>query len=183
MRYIFLLYFSVWNLFGLLTVQKGQIENMHYSFKNRNIVISAQLKNVHKKEIKKAVNVNQELMFIYRVDLCRDVSGWFDEVIERSSIKKKIIYKELTDQYIAVTRTEDGRKTVEKRLFASFDEAFKWLTEIKRTFELKKRIMESFKKGGALYIRLRVRLARKHYFFIIPVDVYTPWERVWIKPK
>lgn len=128
------------------------------------ILVSFKLAQDLNDDIRAAIHSGLVVSFIYKVDLRRGSSVWFDRTIASAEVRATVKYDNLTRRY-QMTRTVDGRM---ERADTTDNEtvAWNWLTaQFDRLPLFRSLALES---NSEYYVRVRAHTAPRNASFVWP---------------
>ena len=115
-------------------------------------------------DIRTAIHSGMLVSFIYKVDLRRGSSVWFDRTIASAVVRATVKYDNLTRRY-SLTRTVDGR--IERPETTDNENvAWAWLTSEFDRMPLFRSV--ALETNGEYYVRVRAHTAPRNASFVWP---------------
>lgn len=130
------------------------------------ILVSFKLEQELNDEIRTAIQSGMTVSFVYKVDLRRGSSVWFDRTLASAEIKATVRYDNLTRRY-DLRRYVDGRMALGGAITTDSEEvAWKWLTEEFEKMPLFRSL--SLENNAEYYVRVRAHTAPRNAGFVWP---------------
>jgi hypothetical protein len=115
-------------------------------------------------DIRSKIHSGMLVSFIYKVDLRRGSSVWFDRTLATAVVKASVRYDNLTRRYF-LTRTLDGRMERPENT-DSEEVAWAWLTSQFEKLPLFSSV--ELESNGEFYVRVRAHAAPRNAAFVWP---------------
>lgn len=153
-------------LFSLLAAAppEGQILQVAPLTRGDEVLVSFKLAQEPTEEIRSAIHSGLTVSLVYKVDLRRGSSVWFDRTIDSKVVTATVRFDNLTKKY-DVRRTIDGRidraDSMERE-----DAAWAWLTNQFERLPLFR--SESLEVNAEYYIRVRAHTTPRIMSFVWP---------------
>lgn len=128
------------------------------------VLVSFKLAQDLTEEVRTAIHSGMTISFIYKVDLRRGSSVWFDRTLASVVVRATVRYDNLTRRY-HITRTLDGRMEVADTT-DSQDVAWNWLTNQFDRMPLFSSV--PLESNGEYYVRVRAHSAPRNAPFVWP---------------
>ena len=128
------------------------------------VLVSFKLAQELTDDIRAKIHSGMLVSFIYKVDLRRGSSVWFDRTLESATVKATVRYDNLTRRYY-LTRYLDGR--MERPDTTDREEvAWAWLTTQFERLPLFSSV--TLESNGEYYVRVRAHAAPRNASFVWP---------------
>ena len=128
------------------------------------VLVSFKLAQDLTEEIRAVIRSGMFVSFVYKVDLRRTSTGWFDRTIASAEVRATVKYDNLTRRY-SLRRTLDGNmdgaETTDKE-----EIAWTWLTGQFERMPLFRSV--SLESNGEYYVRVRAHTAPRNAAFVWP---------------
>jgi hypothetical protein len=128
------------------------------------VLVSFRLAQEITEEVRTAIHSGMTVSFIYKVELRRGSSVWFDRTLASAVVRATVRYDNLTRRY-NISRTLDGGNIVEQTT-DSLDVAWAWLTNNFEKLPLFSSL--SLESNGEYYVRVRAHSAPRNAPFVWP---------------
>jgi hypothetical protein len=128
------------------------------------VLVTFKLNEALNEDIRAAIHSGMTISFVYKVDLRRGSSVWFDRTIASAVVTATVRYDNLTRRY-HVTRMLDGR-TDRAETTDREEEAWGWLTAGFDKLPLFRTI--SLEYNGEYYVRVRALTTPRNAAFLWP---------------
>lgn len=162
---------SVWNLFGLLTIPKGQITDLQTRCPEGVLLLSGTMGRLDERALLDSLKAGEQIDFYYQLEFCREREVWFDEVLQVFEFRKSLAYNNLTDQYFASFFEEERKK--EEIILGDYYHGREWLITLNDL-----PVRTTFKPDPKCYLQMRVVIKKRRLLFVLPLETVTPWRRV-----
>lgn len=128
------------------------------------VLVSFELQQELTDEVRTTIRSGMAVSFIYKVDLRRSSSIWFDRTLASAVVKATVRYDNLTSRYL-LTRTLDGR--MERPDTTDSEEvAWRWLTDQFDRLPLFSSV--PLESNGEYYVRVSAHAAPRNAAFVWP---------------
>jgi hypothetical protein len=154
----------------------GVIHNLKSKLTDRELLVFYQLRGAVNDEAWRVINSGDRLIFDYDVQLVEEHRFWFDRKLAQISLSNSVKLDTLTSQY-HLQRQLNG-EMVETRTTTRNEEVEKWLTEIENLRVINR---ASLSPRSSYLLQVRAHLKSDFIFYIVPWEVYTPWESTKIR--
>ncbi len=170
MKTSLILFLSVWNLFGLLSTHRGTIEDLAYHCVDRQIVVDCRVNNLDGDAIREGIEAGEIFDFSFQAQLYLDRKLWFDSASTSATVTHQLSFNNLTGQYSG--REIIGDKKIKEHIFVDFNDALRWLMRFSVRLDRSDDVV-----NDNMYLRVRVLQQKKHFLYVLPYEVATPWEK------
>ncbi|MBP7867020.1 MAG: DUF4390 domain-containing protein [Acidobacteria bacterium] len=171
MHHALLAFLSVWNLFGLLSSEKGEITQLNATFANGGVNVLCRMTGLDRGLLWKSLASGEEVVFTFHLGFYRERRFWFNETLHEVDVNQSLSYNNLTRQFLG--RSEGlGRSEV---LFGDLDSALQWLST------LKGRITPPDFAGwqkSTIVLQVKVLMEKRRLLFVVPYETVSPVKRV-----
>lgn len=166
---------SIWNFFGLLSSEKGEVAELTCACREDFLQIDCRLGKIGAGELWTELSAGDEIHFVYRLWLTRKTPSWFQETVMDIEIHKYLKYNNLSRQFIG--RSKMGGTVLEDVLFDALDGAVGWLMSLQRV-KVYARPQDWRKVDGQ--IKARALLGKRRLLYLIPYEVSTPSKKAQV---
>jgi hypothetical protein len=128
------------------------------------VLVSFKLAQELNDDIRATIHSGLLVSFIYKVDLRRGSSVWFDRTISTAEVRATVKYENLTRRY-HMTRTVDGRM---ERADTTDNEAVAWAWLTAQFDRLPLFRSVSLETNSEYYVRVRAHTAPRNASFVWP---------------
>jgi hypothetical protein len=150
--------------FVALALPAGQAVHVTPLPRDGQVLVSFKLDLELTDDIRSKIHSGMLVSFIYKVDLRRGSSVWFDRTLATAVVKATVRYDSLTRRY-NLTRTLDGR--MERPETTDSEEvAWAWLTSQFEKLPLFSSV--TLESNGEFYLRVRAHAAPRNASFVWP---------------
>lgn len=144
------------------------------------VLVSFKLAQELTDDIRAAIHSGMVVSFVYKVDLRRSSTVWFDRTISSAEVRATVKYDNLTRRY-SMVRYIDGR--IDRPETTDSEEvAWKWLTAQFDRLPLFRSV--SLERNGEYYVRVSAHTAPRNASFVWPWqgdDVVGLTKFTWIR--
>jgi hypothetical protein len=134
--------------------------------RDEQIYVSFRLEQELTDEIRATIHSGMTVSFVYKVDLRRGSSIWFDRNIASTEVRASVRYDNLTRRY-TLSRSMDGRMGMGGVETTDSEEvAWKWLTNDFEKLPLFRSL--TLESNGEYYVRVRAHTAPRNASFVWP---------------
>jgi hypothetical protein len=156
----------VWLSLAALFGAPGQILEVAPLPRDGQVLVSFKLGEAFTDEVEAAVHSGLTVSFVYRVDLMRGSTVWFDRTLASAVVTATVRYDNLTRKY-HITRTLDGR--IERaETTASKEFVRDWLTTDFERLPLFRSV--TLQTNRVYYVRVRAHTTPRNAAFLWPCD-------------
>ncbi len=149
-----------------LLAASGQILEVTPLPRDGQVLVSFKLGEAFTEEVDAAVHSGLTVSFVYKVDLRRGASGWFDRTLASTVVTATVRYDNLTRMY-RITRMLDGR--IERAETTASKEVVRdWLTANFDRLPLFRTV--PLQPNSEYYIRVRAHTTPRNAAFLWPWD-------------
>lgn len=152
----------------LVSVASAAAQTLHVSPlpRDEQIYVTFRLEQALTDEIRAVIHSGMTVSFVYKVDLRRGSSVWFDRTLASTEVRASIRYDNLTRRY-TLSRMMDGRMGMGGVETTDSEEvAWKWLTaDFERLPLFRSLTLES---NAEYYVRVRAHTAPRNASFVWP---------------
>ena len=152
----------------LISATGAAAQTLHVSPlpRDEQIYVSFRLDQELTDEIRATIHSGMTVSFIYKVDLRRGSSIWFDRTLASTEVRASVRYDSLTRRY-TLSRTMDGRMGMGGVETTDSEEvAWKWLTSDFEKLPLFRSL--TLESNGEYYVRVRAHTAPRNASFVWP---------------
>jgi hypothetical protein len=151
----------------------GIIHNLKSRLTDHELLVFYQLRGAMDADVWGAINSGQRLSFNYDVQLIEEHRFWFDHKLAQVQLSNSVKLDTLTSQF-HLLRQLNG-EMVEIKTTTRREDIERWLTEIENLRLIGR---SSLAPDSSYLLQVRAHLKSDFIFYIIPWEVYTPWETV-----
>ena len=163
---MFSLVTTAWLTCSALLAGAGQILEVTPLPRDGQVLVSFKLGEAFTEEVDAAVHSGLTVSFVYKVDLRRGASGWFDRTLASTVVTATVRYDNLTRMY-RITRMLDGRME-RAETTASKEVVRDWLTTNFDRLPLFRTV--PLQPNSEYYIRVRAHTTPRNAAFLWPWD-------------
>jgi hypothetical protein len=157
-------------------IADGIIHNLKSKLTDHELLVFYQLRGAMDSEAWEKVNSGGRFSFNYDVQLIEKHRFWFNRKIARLELSNSVKLDTLTSQY-HLSRQLNG-EMVEVKTTTRREDVERWLTEIENLRLISRASLAS---QNSYMLQVRAHLRSDFVFYIVPWEIYTPWEMVKVK--
>ena len=165
---------SVWNLFGLLTSEKGSIGHLAAACSNGGVTVSFQLEGLDRAAFWKALSSGEEVVFNTHFTFYRERRFWLDETLFEAELTRTLNYNNLTRQFRGHS---EGMRHPDV-LFNDMDSSLAWLRSFSGVFSPPD--VASW-KGTTVFLQVKTTMEKRRVLYVIPFETVSPAKRVRVR--
>ncbi|MEW6729736.1 MAG: DUF4390 domain-containing protein [Acidobacteriota bacterium] len=154
----------------------GIIHNIKTKLTDSELLVSYQLRGAMDITMWRMIDAGEQTRFNYDVQLIEERRFWFDHKLAQLEITNSVKLDTLTHQY-HLLRHING-EMVDTKITTRPDDVEHWLTEVDNLRVIGR---SGLAPRGHYLLQVRAHLKSDFIFYIVPWEVYTPWESIGVR--